>query len=81
MPLLSCTFDTHLYRIAPDIPSCSVKNRPHQVYASFSHSVPAYLDETYPISIDVTNQDDRELEITLDILLQPGEDDQGESLL
>lgn len=55
-----------------------IKHRPHQVDVAFSHHSPAYSDESYPISIDVTNCDDRELEFTLDILLQPGDDDSGE---
>ncbi|KAL5512612.1 hypothetical protein ACEPAG_3265 [Sanghuangporus baumii] len=55
--------------------SVTVKHRPHQVDVVLSHRPPAYLDERYPISIDVTNNDDRELEFTLDVLLQPGDDD------
>ncbi|KAH8115389.1 Gryzun, putative trafficking through golgi-domain-containing protein [Phellopilus nigrolimitatus] len=55
--------------------SAVVKHRPHEVHVAFSHRPPAYLDESYPISIDVTNDDDRELEFSLDVLLQPGDDD------
>jgi hypothetical protein len=43
-----------------------------------SHRAPAYLDEEYPIMIDVINEDDRELDIVIDVLLQPTEiDDAG----
>ncbi|KAI5120282.1 hypothetical protein M0805_005339 [Coniferiporia weirii] len=58
-----------------NVSSAIVKHRPHQVDVSFSHRPPAYLDESYPISIDVTNNDDKELEFSLDVLLQPGDDD------
>ncbi|KAL5532043.1 hypothetical protein ACEPAF_5607 [Sanghuangporus sanghuang] len=54
--------------------SVTVKYRPHQVDVVLLHRTSAYLDERYPISIDVTNNDDRELEFTLDVLLQPGDD-------
>jgi hypothetical protein len=42
---------------------------------SLSHKSPAYLDEDYPILIEVTNADDRELEVMADVLLQPTEID------
>ena len=38
-----------------------------------THDVPAYLDEEYPVTIEVTNADDRTLEVVADILLQPSE--------
>jgi hypothetical protein len=50
---------------------CSVKHRPHQVAVSFQHQSPAYLDEDYPIKVKVINVDDKDLEISLDVLLQP----------
>lgn len=40
-----------------------------------SHSGPAYLDEEYPITIKVTNVDDKELDVTFDVMLHPPEDD------
>lgn len=55
----------------------SVKRRPHQVDVVLSHCPPAYIDEPYPISVDVTNNDDRDLVFSLDVLLQPGDDDTG----
>lgn len=42
---------------------------------ALSHKSPAYLNEEYPILIEVTNADDRELEVTADVLLQPTEID------
>lgn len=54
-----------------------VKRRPHRLQVEFTHHAPAYLDEHYPIMLEVTNIDDRELEISVDVLLQPGEDDSG----
>jgi trafficking protein particle complex subunit 11 len=42
---------------------------------SFDHQSPAYLDEEYPITIDITNTDNQELDIVVDVLLQPTEID------
>jgi hypothetical protein len=44
---------------------------------SVSQTSPAYLDEEYPIVIDISNADDRELEVVIDILLQPSDNDSG----
>lgn len=60
----------------PDI-SCRVKPRPHEISIKLSHAATAYLDEPYPITVDVTNEDDRDLLFTMDALLQPGEDNTG----
>jgi trafficking protein particle complex subunit 11 len=36
------------------------------------------LDEEYPILIDITNTDDRDMEVVVDVLLQPTDiDDAG----
>ncbi|KAF8627616.1 hypothetical protein AX15_004317 [Amanita polypyramis BW_CC] len=62
--------------------SVIVKHRPHKVLLSLSHQSPAYLDEEYPIEINVTNEDARELDITVDILLLPSEyDDSVNSII
>lgn len=43
------------------------------------HHAPAFLDESYPIVVQVTNIDTRTFDIVVDILLQPTEiDDAGE---
>ena len=56
----------------------SIKHRPHNIRLSLSQQAPAYLGEEYPIEIDITNDDTRELDITVDILLLPSEyDDSG----
>jgi hypothetical protein len=45
-----------------------------------THDGPAYVGEEYPISVIVTNDDDRALEVHMDVLLQPTEaDDAGAS--
>ncbi|KAF7315077.1 hypothetical protein MIND_00021900 [Mycena indigotica] len=54
-----------------DCTSVSVRHRSHDISLSLSHKAPAYLDENYPILVQVTNSDDRELEVTGDVLLQP----------
>jgi trafficking protein particle complex subunit 11 len=38
---------------------------------SLSHRFPAYLNEEYPITIEITNSDNKELDVTMDVLLQP----------
>ena len=38
---------------------------------SLSHHAPAFLDEKYPIVIDITNADDRDVAVVVDVLLQP----------
>ncbi|KAI0261262.1 Gryzun, putative trafficking through golgi-domain-containing protein [Gloeopeniophorella convolvens] len=58
-------------------PGVSVRYRPHQLQVSFTHQSPAYLDEEYPIVIDITNEDDRPLDVVLDVLLQPAEIDEA----
>lgn len=55
----------------------SVSYRPHSLDVSLTHQVPAYLDEEYPIVISITNEDDRSLDVILDILLQPSEIDEA----
>ncbi|KAK0459106.1 Gryzun, putative trafficking through golgi-domain-containing protein [Desarmillaria tabescens] len=55
--------------------SVIVRHRPHNVLLSFTHHAPACIDEVYPIVIKVTNADNRELEVTMDVLLQPTEVD------
>lgn len=40
-----------------------------------SHQAPAFVDEEYPIVIEVTNNDDRDMDVLVDVLLQPTEID------
>ncbi|KAG6382017.1 Gryzun, putative trafficking through golgi-domain-containing protein [Boletus reticuloceps] len=58
-----------------------VRHRPHQFSVSFSHQEPALLDEAYPIVIEITNTDDRALDIVVDVLLQPTEVDEAVQFL
>jgi len=55
--------------------SIRVRSRPHQLHVLISHSGPAYLNEEYPITIKIINFDDKELDVTLDVMLHPPEDD------
>lgn len=55
----------------------SVRYRPHRVQVSLVHQSPAYLDEEYPIVINIINEDDRPLDVLLDVLLQPTEIDEA----
>ncbi|KAJ7030012.1 Gryzun, putative trafficking through golgi-domain-containing protein [Mycena alexandri] len=64
-----------------DFSSVIIRHRPHSILMSLSHKAPAYLDEDYPILIEVTNADDRELEVTADVLLQPTEIDGTENAI
>ena len=55
-----------------------VNHRAHQLKISFHHEAPAYLDQDYSITIEITNIDIRDLDVVVNILLQPTEiDDAG----
>ena len=43
---------------------------------SVTYNAPAYIGEEFPITIDVSNQDDKEMEMVVDALLQPTEFDE-----
>jgi len=61
------------------LPLASFRHRPHDLVVTLAHQSPAYLNENYPITIDITNADDRELEVVVNVLLQPVEiDNAGE---
>ncbi|KAK7036442.1 hypothetical protein VNI00_011639 [Paramarasmius palmivorus] len=53
--------------------SVNVRHRPHVVTVSLKHSAPAYLNEVYPITVEVINSDDKELDVSMDVLLLPTE--------
>ena len=55
-----------------------VRPKPHQISITIKHQSPAYLNEEYPIIIEVESEDERQLDIVIDILLHPPEDDSGE---
>ena len=54
-----------------------VRYSSHRVQVSLSHNGPAYIGEEFPIEINVTNHDERELAIIVDVLLQPTEIDEA----
>ncbi|KAF9228502.1 hypothetical protein BS17DRAFT_773840 [Gyrodon lividus] len=60
-----------------DYSRVTVRHRPHQLAISFSHQELALLDEEYPITIEITNNDDRHLDVDVDVLLQPAEVDEA----
>ncbi|EGN92744.1 hypothetical protein SERLA73DRAFT_98785 [Serpula lacrymans var. lacrymans S7.3] len=59
--------------------STSVHHRPHQLAVSFSHEAPALVDEEFPIVINITNTDERDLDVVIDVLLQPTEFDEADN--
>ncbi|KAI0753080.1 Foie gras liver health family 1-domain-containing protein [Daedaleopsis nitida] len=56
-----------------DHSSVRVRYRSHRVQVAIEHDGPAFIGEEFPIEINVTNQDDRELDFIIDVLLQPTE--------
>ncbi|KAF8584313.1 hypothetical protein K439DRAFT_1633686 [Ramaria rubella] len=72
---LSCLDPPTFLPIQAENPSTiTVRHRPHLINISLSHSAPAYLDEEYPIIMTITNIDDHDLDVVVDVLLQPVED-------
>ncbi|KDQ13969.1 hypothetical protein BOTBODRAFT_110665 [Botryobasidium botryosum FD-172 SS1] len=55
--------------------SVRVRSRPHLIHVAFKHDSPAYVNERYPVIIEISNVDERDLQIHVDALLQPTEDD------
>ncbi|KAI0776280.1 Gryzun, putative trafficking through golgi-domain-containing protein [Trametes elegans] len=54
-----------------------VRYRSHKIQVAISHDGPAYIGEEFPIDINITNEDDRDLDVVLDVLLQPTEIDEA----
>jgi hypothetical protein len=54
-----------------------VRYRPHRLQVSLTHQSPAYIDEEYPIVINIINDDYRALDVLIDILLQPTDIDEA----
>ncbi|KAI0034857.1 Gryzun, putative trafficking through golgi-domain-containing protein, partial [Vararia minispora EC-137] len=71
------TFDppTSIIVRRSNVSEVSVRHEPHRLDIDFTHPSPAYLDEEYPIVVNVTNTDDRSFDVLLDVLLQPTEID------
>ncbi|KAF8918186.1 Gryzun, putative trafficking through golgi-domain-containing protein [Mucidula mucida] len=77
---LSCVSPPRFIDIKREDPSSVfVRYRSHSVELDLSHPSPACIDEEYPITIEVTNVDDQDLEIFVDILLQPTEVDDADN--
>lgn len=55
----------------------SVRPKPHLLQVHFDHQSPALLGEKYPVLVDILNDDERDLEVVVDVLLQPAEDESG----
>ncbi|GAA5919086.1 hypothetical protein JCM1841_003742 [Sporobolomyces salmonicolor] len=53
---------------------CVVSPREVDLRVDISHKAPAYLGEAFPIDVEVTNDDEIELEVFLVLFLQPAED-------
>jgi hypothetical protein len=77
MLLTSRTQSSFCYSCNDSDLGLSVSYCPHSLNVSLIHQVPAYLDEEYAIVISITNEDDRALDVILDILLQPSEIDEA----
>jgi hypothetical protein len=54
-----------------------VHYRPHKLRVSLTHQSPAYLDEEYPVVINIANDDYRTLDVVIDVLLQPTDIDEA----
>ncbi|THV06232.1 hypothetical protein K435DRAFT_773423 [Dendrothele bispora CBS 962.96] len=54
-----------------DFSSVNVRYPSHSVIVSLSHQSPAYLNEDYPVTVEITNTDSKELDVVMDVLLQP----------
>ena len=61
--------------------SLSVRPRDFRLGVTIEHDAPAYIDEAFDVHVAVTNEDKVEVEVLLDILLQPGEDDSRERIM
>ena len=59
----------------------SVSPRELRVDGQIDHASPAYVDEEYPIHLDITNNDQVPVTVHLDTLLQPTEDGARQSFI
>ncbi|SCV68679.1 BQ2448_800 [Microbotryum intermedium] len=60
---------------------CIVSARKLRLDFSIEHHSPAYVGEVYPVHIDFVNKDEFDIDVYLDILLQPGEDESPNRIL
>ncbi|KAG8862565.1 hypothetical protein FRB96_001122 [Tulasnella sp. 330] len=72
------SFDGVGKSIAMHRADCSVaivRPKPHLLQVRFDHRSPAFVGEKYPVLIEIFNEDKRDLEVVVDVLLQPTEDE------
>jgi hypothetical protein len=62
-----------------DSSSCSFRPRSLRTEVTFEHESPAYIDEEYSIFVTVKNEDLVDVEVFLDVQLQPGNEYSRES--
>ena len=60
-----------------DHTTVKVRWRNHRIQVAISHDGPAYIGEEFPLEINITNEDARELAVVLDVRLQPTEIDEA----
>ncbi|KZT35207.1 hypothetical protein SISSUDRAFT_1064673 [Sistotremastrum suecicum HHB10207 ss-3] len=60
---------------------CAFHYEPHSLGLELVHEPEAYLDEEFNISLVVTNEDDRDFECFLDVLLHPAEETADNTIL
>lgn len=56
---------------------CSVRPKQLQVDLEIMHAAPAYLGEAFAVQVEVTNKEGVEVEVVLDLFLQPRDDNSG----
>lgn len=54
--------------------------RPHDIELEIDHLPSAYVGESVPVTVQITSKDDRELDLRLSALLQPGADADGATI-
>ncbi|GAA6055585.1 hypothetical protein JCM3770_002500 [Rhodotorula araucariae] len=61
--------------------TCHITRRELCVSVSTACASPAYLDERFPVHVDIKNEDELEMQVSLVIFLQPGEDGSHDRIL
>jgi hypothetical protein len=59
----------HLFRVMA---------KPHVLDISLASAAPAYMEEQFPITVEIRNDDSRAFDVWIDVLLYPTEDPSGE---
>ncbi|GAA5897386.1 hypothetical protein JCM8208_003259 [Rhodotorula glutinis] len=61
--------------------TCRITRRDLKVHVETECASPAYLDERFPVHVDVKNEDDLEVNVSLVVFLQPGEEGSYDRIL